>query len=124
VRLVLTGLLCSALATSACGEPPALGDVVALEIQRIEHPAPRVGEACRVSVRGDPAAAVLIRALERCRGPEMAKFVAHYHMRAVRPDGGGETVLVNGRFVKVNGVAFACRDDVEALAAAAAIAKP
>jgi hypothetical protein len=97
------------------GKPPPIGEIVSVTIVPNKPPFGPGGASRTLRVTEDPAAAAFVRALESCRGPELAKFPPSHRVVARGPDGSEVTLLVRGEFVKVEGVAYGCSENVEKL---------
>ncbi len=116
MKETLGALIGAALSTSGCHESPAIREIVSVQIQRLDVPKEARGPdlTFRVSDK-DSAVAVLARTLQRCRGPEMVKFKPRYRVLASGRDGTQVTFLVLDEYVKVEGKAFRCSEDVQRL---------
>lgn len=107
-------LIVIAAAVISCGARES--QLASLRIQRLDAGAPAGRE---LNVRVDPEnrdVTKLAQTLERCSRREVVKFLPVLRVVATRRDGRPDvTFLVHGKYVKVDGVAYRCPDDVEAL---------
>jgi hypothetical protein len=106
----------TALAFKGAMASPSSAEVTSLRIARLDVPAGARGEPreWRV-VDAESSAARLADALARCATREIVKFKPKYLVVTTRADGSGTTFLVSGEYVKIDGVAFKCRQNVEDL---------
>ncbi len=98
-----------------CGESPPIREIVSVRIMAVDRPVGAGGPSRTLRVAEDPAAAALARALVRCRGPEIVKFMPSYRVTAIERDGSEVTFLLRGEYVTVAGVAYGCSEDIEKL---------
>lgn len=116
MKAALAASLLAVISPWRCtGRPPPIHEIESLTIVPRPPPSGPGGASRTVQVAGEPAAAALVRALGGCRGPELAKFLASHDVVAKGRDGAALTLLVRGRFVKIDGVAYGCDEDVEQL---------
>ena len=107
--------LLTAFSSNGCRASPST-EITTLQIVRLGLPADARGEprTWRVFEAKSPAAG-LADALVHCTTQEIVKFKPKYRVVATRADGSETTFLALRDWVKIDGVAFKCRQNIQDL---------
>jgi hypothetical protein len=104
------------MASSGCMASSRSDDITSLQIVRLEVPADARGEPRRWrAIETKSRAASLADALGRCETRDLVKFKPKYRVVATRTNGSETTFLVLGEYVKIDGLAFRCPQNIQDL---------
>ena len=106
----------TAFASTGCTASPSGGDVTSLQIVRLDVPADARGEPRQWRItEAQSHATALADALGHCTSQELMKFRGKYSVVATRANGSEVTFVVLRDNVKIDGVAFKCRKNIQDL---------
>ena len=106
----------TAISSNGCMAAPSGGEITSLQIVRLDVPADARGEPRQWRViEPRSRAASLAVALGRCTTQDFMKFRGKYRVDATRANGSETTFFVSHDYVRIDGVAFKCRQNIQEL---------
>ncbi len=110
-------LLLAVAVAAGCATHQGTDELASLRIARREGPGDRWSDDReRAVASADLGPDRLAQALRDCTRRQAVKFVPRFRVTLVGRGGRETTFLVLGRLVKVHGISYECREDVEKIA--------